>query len=185
MAKAKQVGLSAEQREEINAALSAYGAHLTEGDRVEKGGRVMSVRLGVKGGRLRVEGGETLLASYPTSRIGNGISDFVEKFWFWKKQERVDPAGGSFIAYPRSGLESFPPIYSPTVAGAVSAGLAIGLPFDVHTPGGCGGLGMGAALRRGCGERCQVEGPDQARSRRDRRGPSPESTVGSTVGSGV
>lgn len=82
---AKQAGLSAKQREDIDAALLEYGAHLTEDDHIAKGEKVMSVRLEVKGGRLRVEGGGNLLASYPVSRAGKGISDFVKAFWFWKK----------------------------------------------------------------------------------------------------
>jgi hypothetical protein len=82
---AKQAGLSAKQREDIDAALLEYGAHLTEDDHIARGGKVMSVRLEVKGGRLRVEGGGNLLASYPVSRAGKGISDFVKAFWFWKK----------------------------------------------------------------------------------------------------
>jgi hypothetical protein len=81
----KQAGLSAKQREDIAAALLEYGAHLTEDDHIAKGGKVLSVRLEVKGGRLSVEGGGKLLASYPVSRAGKGISDFVKAFWFWKK----------------------------------------------------------------------------------------------------
>jgi hypothetical protein len=82
---AKQAGLSAKQREDVDAALLEYGAHLTEDDHIAKGGKVMGVRLEVKGGRLRVEGGGNLLASYPVSHAGKGISDFVKAFWFWKK----------------------------------------------------------------------------------------------------
>lgn len=89
----KKAGLSAEQRDEIRAALAGYGGELTEDDRIAKGGKVMSVRLDVKGGRLRALGGDNVLASYPASRAGQGVSDFVEKFWFWKKA--VSPAGPS------------------------------------------------------------------------------------------
>lgn len=77
--------LNAEQREDIGAALLEYGARLTDDDHIAKGDKVMSVRLEVKSGRLRVEGGGKLLASYPVSRSGSGISDFVKKFWFWEK----------------------------------------------------------------------------------------------------
>src|SRR5512135_81719 len=89
----KAAGLSAEQRDEIRAALASYGAQLTEDDRIAKGDKVMSIRLDVKGGRLRALGGDNVLASYPASRAGKGVSDFVEKFWFWKKA--VSPTGPS------------------------------------------------------------------------------------------
>lgn len=75
----KKAGLSSEQRAEISAALAEYGAQLTEDDRIAKGDKVMSVRLDVKGGRLRALGGDNVLASYPASRSGKGVSDFVEK----------------------------------------------------------------------------------------------------------
>lgn len=86
-------GLSAEQRDEIRAALAIYGAQLTEDDRIAKGDKVLSVRLDVKGGRLRALSGDNVLASYPASRAAAGVSDFVEKFWYWKKA--AAPAGPS------------------------------------------------------------------------------------------
>lgn len=82
---AKKGGLSADQRTEIDAVLASYGAHLTDDDRIAKGNKVMSVQLEAKGGRLKMVGGGNVLASYPASRVGPGVSDFVEKFWFWKK----------------------------------------------------------------------------------------------------
>src|SRR5512143_2461352 len=88
----KKAGLSPEQRDEIRAALASYGAQLTEDDRIAKGDKVMSVRLDVKGGRLRALGGDNVLASYPASRAGKGVSDFVEKFWFWKKTAAPGPS---------------------------------------------------------------------------------------------
>jgi hypothetical protein len=81
-----------EQRAEIGDALAAYGAHLTEDDHIAMGSKVMSVRAIVKGGRLRIESGDNLLASYPSSRIAKGISDFVESFWFWKKNASPGPS---------------------------------------------------------------------------------------------
>ncbi|HSX23305.1 MAG TPA: hypothetical protein VLE97_11080 [Gaiellaceae bacterium] len=81
----KKAGLSAEQRAEIDAALGAYGARLTDDDRIAKGDKVMSVQIEGKGGRLKMVGAGNVLASYPASRAGHGVSDFVEKFWFWKK----------------------------------------------------------------------------------------------------
>jgi len=82
---AKKAGLSADQRAEIDASLGAYGARLTDDDRIAKGDKVMSVQLEAKGGRLKMVGGGNVLATYPASRAGQGVSDFVEKFWFWKK----------------------------------------------------------------------------------------------------
>jgi hypothetical protein len=76
--------LNLEQRLALNEALLRYGAHLTEDGYIAKGSKVMSVQLDVKGGRLRVLGGTNALASYPASRLSKGVSDFVEKFWFWK-----------------------------------------------------------------------------------------------------
>ena len=31
---------------------------------------------------LRPDGG--VLSTYPASKIGTGVSDFVERFWYWK-----------------------------------------------------------------------------------------------------
>ena len=81
----KKAGLSADQRAEINASLGAYGARLTDDDRIAKGDKVMSVQLEAKGGRLKMVGGGNVLATYPAGRAGQGVSDFVEKFWFWRK----------------------------------------------------------------------------------------------------
>lgn len=77
--------LTSEQRLALLEALVPYGARLTEDDHIAKGEKVMSVQLEVKGGRLRVMGGGKLLASFPAARPEKGVSDFVEKFWFWKK----------------------------------------------------------------------------------------------------
>lgn len=77
--------LTPEQRLPLIEALVPYGAKLTEDDHIAKGDKVMSVKLEVKGGRLRVISGDKLLASYPSSRLTKGVVDFVEKFWFWKK----------------------------------------------------------------------------------------------------
>ena len=82
---AKKAGLSADQRAEIDAALGAYGARLTEDDRIAKGDKVMSVQVEAKGGRLKMVGGGNVLSTYPASRASQGVSDFVEKFWFWRK----------------------------------------------------------------------------------------------------
>lgn len=75
--------LNPEQRLVIIDTLIPYGAQLTENDHIAKGEKVMSVQLEVKGDRLRVVGGGNLLASYPAARLAKGVSDFVEKFWFW------------------------------------------------------------------------------------------------------
>lgn len=78
--------LNPEQRLVIIDTLIPYGAQLTEDNRIAKGEKVMSVQLEVKAGRLRVLGGGNLLASYPAARLAKGVSDFVEKYWFWKKR---------------------------------------------------------------------------------------------------
>jgi hypothetical protein len=76
--------MTSDQRAQISTALARYGAELS-GDFIAKGDKVLSVSFEVKKNRLRVMGGsERLLASYPVSRIGTGVSDFVEKFWYWK-----------------------------------------------------------------------------------------------------
>jgi hypothetical protein len=76
--------MTSDQRTQINTALARYGAGLS-GDFIAKGDKVLPVSFEVKKNRLRVMGGpERLLASYPISRIGAGVSDFVEKFWYWK-----------------------------------------------------------------------------------------------------
>ena len=78
--------LTSEHRLAVIEALIPYGAQLTQDDHIAKGEKVMSVQLEVKGGRLRVVSGGNLLASYPAARLATGLSDFVEKFWFWKKR---------------------------------------------------------------------------------------------------
>lgn len=90
---AKKAGLSADQRAEIDASLAAYGARLTDDDRIAKGDKVMSVQIEAKGGRIKMVGGGNVLASYPAARAGQGISDFVEKFWFWKKDASASGPG--------------------------------------------------------------------------------------------
>lgn len=75
-----------EQRLLVDAALRPYGAHLTEDDFIAKGEKKLSVQVDVSKGRLRMLGGGAPLASYPAKQIEKGVSDFVEKFWFWKRQ---------------------------------------------------------------------------------------------------
>jgi hypothetical protein len=76
--------MTSEQRAQINTALARYGAGLVN-DFIAKGDKVLSVSFEVKKNRLRaMRGPARLLASYPATRIGAGVSDFVEKFWFWE-----------------------------------------------------------------------------------------------------
>lgn len=77
--------MTPEQRGVIVAALNHYGATLTDDDRIARGEKVLSVRLDVRKGRLRMLSptGEPL-ASYPASRLASGVADFVEGFWYWK-----------------------------------------------------------------------------------------------------
>lgn len=76
--------MTLEQRTLVGAGLQPYGAHLTDDDFIAKGPKVMSVRVDVQKGRLRMLGGGAVLATYPAGRIEKGVKDFVEKFWFWK-----------------------------------------------------------------------------------------------------
>lgn len=76
--------MTLEQKTLVEAALHPYGAHLTDDNFIAKGPKVMSVRVDVQKGRLRMLGGASLLASYPAARIEKGVVDFVQKFWFWK-----------------------------------------------------------------------------------------------------
>jgi hypothetical protein len=77
--------MTIEQRVLINAALQRYGAGLAEDDFVTKNQKKLSVTFDVAKGRLRALGpGKAVLASYPASQIERGVSNFVEKFWFWK-----------------------------------------------------------------------------------------------------
>lgn len=79
--------MTSDQRTQIDSALRRYGAELS-GDFIAKGEKVFSVSFEVKGKRLRIMGGpERLLFSCSASsasHIAAGVSDFVEKFWFWK-----------------------------------------------------------------------------------------------------
>ena len=75
--------LTADHRLAIVEALAPYRATLTSEDRIAKGDKTLSVQLDVKGGRLRMSQGSTLLASYPAKAVAKGVSDFVEKFWYW------------------------------------------------------------------------------------------------------
>lgn len=73
-----------EQKTLVDAALHRYDAHLTDDNFIAKGPKVMSVRVDVQKGRLRMLGGTAVLATYPAARIEKSVADFVQKFWFWK-----------------------------------------------------------------------------------------------------
>lgn len=77
--------MTAEQRAEVDAALWPYGARLTDGGQIAKEQKTLSVAVDIKGKRLRMLHGGSPLATYPATKIAHAISDFVEKFWFWKK----------------------------------------------------------------------------------------------------
>lgn len=76
--------MTIEQRLLIDVALHPYGAALTEDNFITKNGKKLSVQVDVQKGRLRMLSGKSALATYPAARIEKGVSDFVEKFWFWK-----------------------------------------------------------------------------------------------------
>jgi hypothetical protein len=122
----KKTGLSADQRAEIDASLAAYEARLTDDDRIAKGDKVMSVQIETKGGRLKMVGGGNVLASYPAARAGQGVSDFVEKFWFWKKA--VPSGTGSAHARKKSPAQLDREIRE-SLAGRSHA---VGNPYDVE-----------------------------------------------------
>jgi len=77
--------MTLEQRILIDAALQRYGAGLANDGFIAKNQKKLSVNFDVIKGRLRAIGpGGAVLATYPASKIEKGVSDFVEKFWFWK-----------------------------------------------------------------------------------------------------
>ena len=77
--------MTLEQRLLADAELKRYGAHLTDAGFIAKGPKVMSVAIDVKGKKLRMVGpGNNVLATYPATNVEKGVSDFVQKFWFWK-----------------------------------------------------------------------------------------------------
>jgi len=76
--------MTVEQHVLVDAALRRYGAGLTEDDFITKNQKVMSVRVDVHKGRLRMLSRNNPLATYPASKLESGVADFVEKFWFWK-----------------------------------------------------------------------------------------------------
>jgi hypothetical protein len=74
-----------EQREVARTALAPYGASLAENDFIRHGEKVLGVRVEVQKNRLRmVSSTGQLLASFPSAKMGKGISEFVERFWYWK-----------------------------------------------------------------------------------------------------
>ena len=78
--------MNPEERAVADAALQQYGARLTDSDFIARGEKVLSVKLEIKKGRLRMlDPAGRSLATYPASKIATGVSDFVEKFWFWKR----------------------------------------------------------------------------------------------------
>ena len=83
---AKRPDMIPEQRDAIVTALARYGAHLTDDGRIATNEKVLGVRLEVRKGRLRALSASSgnLIASFPASRIGLGVADFVEHFWYWK-----------------------------------------------------------------------------------------------------
>lgn len=69
-------------RDDITAALSRYGASLTDDGFICRDGRRLSVSLTVKRGRLVAEGNGRKLYTGPA--IPASVGRFVEGFWFWK-----------------------------------------------------------------------------------------------------
>ena len=79
--------MSGDQRAAIDSGLARYGASLNDDGYIVHGSKALSVRAEVQKGRLRlVAPAGNLLASYPVSKAAAGVSDFVEKFWYWKPE---------------------------------------------------------------------------------------------------
>lgn len=76
--------LAPDVRDALDGALRRYGARLTADDHIAKGEKVLGVAVETQKGRVRVVGAGQTLASFPASRAAQGISSFVEKFWFWQ-----------------------------------------------------------------------------------------------------
>ena len=69
----------------LNETLARYGARLTDEGFIAQGDKVLSVRAVIEKKRLKlIAPSGSPLASYSTAKLGQGISDFVQKFWFWK-----------------------------------------------------------------------------------------------------
>jgi len=66
----------------INKVLNEYGARLA-GDLIEKNGKTLSVKISIKGNRIRFEGNGALISSGPIKE--STVSGFVEEFWSWNK----------------------------------------------------------------------------------------------------
>ena len=82
------MSMQLEQRFLIDAALSRYGAKLTDDGFITKPEKTTSVQIKFLKGRMRMFGGAAgELASYPAGRIEAGVKDFVEKFWYWKPKQ--------------------------------------------------------------------------------------------------
>lgn len=87
--------LTPAQRTALATALAAYGARLTDDGHIARGDKVLGVSLEIRKGRLRMLGGQGLIASFPASDLGAGVSAFVERFWYWTKLEPCPTCKGS------------------------------------------------------------------------------------------
>lgn len=78
------MSLSSEARTVVVDALKLYGAGLDGDFIVSPAGKKLAVWVESTQQRLRFESVTATLATAPIS--SQGVSDFVEKFWLWKKQ---------------------------------------------------------------------------------------------------
>lgn len=69
-------------------ALARYGATIASNGFIRRGEKLLGVRMLIHKERLRVMSGDVLLATYSKSNIERGVSDFVEKFWFWERVQK-------------------------------------------------------------------------------------------------
>jgi hypothetical protein len=81
--------MTPEQHAVVLAALHHYGAGLSATGFIFRGEKVLGVKPEISKGRLRmVSATGQLLASYPASKLGTGVADFVESFWYWKPGDK-------------------------------------------------------------------------------------------------
>lgn len=85
--------LSPELFSAINKVLAAYGASLTPEGFIQKGAKVLSVRVLFSKNKLQMEGNGKLLATGPMTV--DFVEGFVEKFWKWEKAPPSAPALGT------------------------------------------------------------------------------------------
>jgi hypothetical protein len=68
----------------VVSALAKYGATLGEHDRIQKGEKLLPVRVVIKAGRIHFESiAGQILGSGPIAE--SAVESFIERFWMWEK----------------------------------------------------------------------------------------------------